>query len=416
MKTCLFTTLIQSLWLFATVAGEETLPPAAFGGSTPVEWSERLADSEMKRRSETLFKDGSPTARWDYTSGLFAHALLELGHATDNPKTRKYATRLATSFVGSDGRIATYREQEYNIDMILPGRVVLAAYQETGEERFKAAAGILRGQLSKHPRTRDGGYWHKQRYPWQMWLDGLYMGSPFLAQYGKDFKEPAAFDEVVKQILLMDQHAYDPASGLFFHGWDEKREQSWADPKTGRSACFWGRAIGWYAMAIVDVLDHLPADHPGRESVIAVLHRLADGVVRHQDPKTGLWWQVVDQGGREGNYLESSASSMFVYAMAKGIRHGYLSREKFLQPTTNGYRGLVSDRIRTDEHGAVHLTHVCEVAGLGFTTAKGRPRDGSYAYYICEPVIENDLKGVGPFILAGIEMQRLQTPEKHPSP
>jgi unsaturated rhamnogalacturonyl hydrolase len=309
--------------------------------------------------------------------------------------------------VGSNGAIATYREADYNIDMIVPGRVVLECYEETHEERLKIAAATLRGQLAKHPRTSDGGFWHKQRYPWQMWLDGLYMGSPFLAHYGKVFNEPAAFDEVVKQIQLMDQHAYDPVTGLYFHGWDEKRAQSWADPETGRSPCFWGRAIGWYAMALVDCMDHLPSDHRGVESVKAVLRRLADGVVRYQDPKTGLWWQVVDQGGREGNYLESSASSMFVYALAKGINRGYLPREKFQPAVLKGYEGLVRDFIRTDGDGRIHLTRTCEVAGLGFTASNGRPRDGSFGYYISEPVVENDLKGVGPFILAGIEVQRM---------
>jgi unsaturated rhamnogalacturonyl hydrolase len=240
-----------------------------------------------------------------------------------------------------------------------------------------------------------------------MWLDGLYMGSPFLAHYGKVFNEPAAFDEVVRQIQLMDQHAYDPASGLFFHGWDEKHAQSWADPKTGRSPSFWGRAIGWYAMAIVDCLDNLPADHRGVGSVKAILERLADGVVRHQDPESGLWWQVLDQGGRDGNYLETSASSMFVYAIAKGINRGYLSREKYQPAVLRGYAGLVGGSIRTDGDGKIHLTRNCEVAGLGFTSGSGRARDGSYGYYISEPVVENDLKGVGPFILAGMEVQRL---------
>ncbi len=371
--------------------------------TTPLEWSSRLATSEMDRRGGTLFKDGSPTARWDYTSGLFANALLALGDkaATD------YAAKLVDSFIQTDGGIATYKQSDFNIDMVAPGRAVLRLYEKTGGERLKTALGHLREQLAKQPKTGDGGFWHKQRYPSQMWLDGLYMASPFLARYGKVFNEPAAFDEVTKQILLMDRHAYDPASGLFYHGWDEKRAQSWANPDTGCSSGFWGRAIGWYAMAIVDCLDDLPPAHRDAEAVREVLRRLADGVARHQDPTTGLWWQVMDQGGREGNYLESSASSMFVYALAKGINRGHLPREKLLPVVLKGYEGLVKNFIRTDADGRVSLTRVCGVAGLGFTSASGKPRDGSYAYYISEPVVENDLKGVGPFILAGLEMQKL---------
>lgn len=388
--------------------------PRKFNGATPLEWSRRLAKSEMSRRGETLFKDGSPAARWEYTSGLFAHALLALGERTGDKATADYAAKLVDSFIQADGSIAGYQQADYNIDMITPGRAVLRLYEETGEARLKTALDELRGQLARQPKTSDGGFWHKQRYPFQMWLDGLYMGSPFLAGYGRVFHEPAAFDEVAKQILLMDHHAYDPASGLFHHGWDEKRVQSWADPETGRSPNFWGRSNGWYAMAIVDCLDDLPPTHRDEDAIREVLRRLADGVVRHQDPKSGLWWQVMDQGGRAGNYLESSASSMLVYALAKGINRGYLPRDRYLPAVLKGYEGLVRDFIRTDGDGRTGLTHVCEVAGLGSNSASGKPRDGSYAYYISEPVIENDLKGVGPFILAGLEMQQLVTTGEPP--
>lgn len=381
--------------------------PTQFSGKPPLEWSSHLASSEISRRGTSLFKDGAPKARWDYTTGLFAHSLHELSQENGDGKLRDYAAGLVVSFIDSKGEIATYKPSDFNIDMITPGRVVLALYDETREEKLKAAATALRSQLADQPRTRDGGFWHKQRYPSQMWLDGLYMGSPFLAHYGKTFQEPAAFDEVVRQIVLMDKHAYDPQSGLHHHGWDEQRQQSWANPETGTSPCFWGRSIGWYAMAIVDSLDHLPPTHPGIDGVNEILRRLASGIVRHQDPQSGLWWQVMDQGGRAGNYLEASASSMFVYSLAKGINRGYLDRETFLPAVIRGYSGLVRDCTRTDAADQLHLTRNCEVAGLGYTSATGRPRDGTFEYYISEPVIENDLKGVGPFILAGIEMKHL---------
>ena len=381
--------------------------PREFHGAAPLTWSVRMAKSETARRGGSLFHDTAPAARWEYTSGLFGHALLELGRATGDEALAGYGEKLATSFIDGDGAIATYRVEDYNLDMIIPGRIVLAVYQKSGGTQFKTAAQTLRSQLSNQPRTSDGGFWHKQRYPSQMWLDGLYMAAPFLVQYGKTFHEPAAIDEAVKQLLLIDRHTYDPQSGLFFHGWDEKRAQAWANPQTGTSACFWGRSIGWYAMAIVDCLDALPADHPGVKPLAELLEKLADGVARHQDPQSGLWWQVVDQGGREGNYLESSASAMFVYAIAKGINHGHLPRAKFLPVVLKGYDGLLGKFIRSDADGRIHLTQTCEVAGLGFTNRDGKARDGSFGYYISEPIVENDLKGVGPFILAGIEVQRL---------
>jgi unsaturated rhamnogalacturonyl hydrolase len=404
------------LWILCSLtlgAAAET-PATRFAGATPMEWSERMARSEMARRGRVHFKDGAPNARWEYTSGLFGHALCELGRAIGKQDVESYGAELVGSFVSADGSIASYQEADYNLDMIVPGRVVLKRYEVTGEERFKLAAQTLRGQLSRQPRTSEGGFWHKQRYPFQMWLDGLYMASPFLANYGRLMDDPAALDEAVRQILLMDRHAYDPASGLFFHGWDEKREQAWANRETGRSACFWGRAIGWYAMALVDSLDELPPAYDGVEKVQEVLRRLADGVVAHQDERSGLWWQVVDQGGREGNYLESSASAMFVYALGKGINRGYLAREKYLKPAIRGFDALVRDCIRTDADGSIHLTGICEVAGLGFHSRSGRPRDGSYDYYISETTLDNDLKGVGPFILAGMEVQRLLSGEDAP--
>ncbi|MBN8460211.1 MAG: glycoside hydrolase family 88 protein [Verrucomicrobia bacterium] len=411
-----FKTQLLAAVLLAAHAPAGDAVPATYQNSAPLEWSGRLAKSEIARRGKTLFKGGGPKARWEYTSGLFAHSLLELGKATGDETYSRHAVALVSSFIAEDGTIATYRMEDYNIDLLPPGRVALDAWETTRDPRYKTAAATLRKQLETHPRTSDGGFWHKQRYPWQMWLDGLYMGSPFLAQYGKTFQDPAAFDEVVRQITLMDRHAYDPKSGLFHHAWDEKRVQPWADKQTGHSPCFWGRAVGWYAMALVDCLDHLPPTHEGVDQVSAILRKLAAGVLRHQDPKSSLWWQVMDQGGREGNYLETTASAMFIYAFAKGINRGYLDRATFLVPTVKAYEALVRDCTRTDDAGALHLTRCCEVAGLGFTSASGRPRDGTFEYYISEPIIENDLKGVGPFILAGIEMARLADAQQADAP
>ena len=392
------------------------VPPNAaaveqFGGATPLEWSGRVAKSEMARRGETLFYP-NPAARWEYTRGFLSRSLFLLGERMGDPALTAYGAKIATSFVTPDGNIATYNLAEYNLDLLPPGRTLLLQYEKTHDERLKTAVQLLRQQLVAHPRTSEGGFWHKQRYPSQMWLDGLFMGATFYAQYGKVFGENAAFDDVAKQIVLMDRHAYDPQTGLHYHAWDEKRAQSWANKETGTSPGFWGRAEGWYAMAIVDCLDYLPPTQNDVEAVNEILRRVADGIVRWQDPPTGLWWQVLDQGGRAGNYREATASCMFVYALAKGINRGYLAREKYLPAVKSGYACIVRDLLRTGADGRVNLIQCCEVAGLGFMSKDGkRPRDGSFAYYVSEPVVENDLKGIPAFILAGIEVQQLLSEE-----
>ena len=400
---------IFGLGLAACSAAAASDLPQSFNGATPLEWSQRLAQSEMVRRGTTLNYQGAPKARWDYTTGLFSYSLLKLAAQTGDAVTTTYAANLVESYLQPDGSIATYKPEEYNLDMVTSGRALQLRYEQTKDARLKIALGHLLNQLAHQPRTSEGGFWHKQRYPGQMWLDGLYMASPFLARAGNLLPDPATFDDVAKQILLVDRHTYDARSGLFYHAWDEKRAQAWADPATGHSPNFWGRAEGWYAMALVDCLDEFPPTHPEVEAINAILRKLADGLVRHQDATSGLWWQVLDQPGRKGNYLESSASSMFVYALAKGINRGYLAREKYLPAVLRGYAGLVRECIRPGGDGRVNLTRVCEVAGLGYTTASGRPRDGSFDYYVSEPVVENDLKGVAPFILAGLEVQRLLT-------
>jgi unsaturated rhamnogalacturonyl hydrolase len=376
-------------------------PPREFDGSTPLQWSVRMADSEMARRGDSLaWKEGG-TAKWDYTTGLFTLSLLKLHEHVHDPRYVAFAENAIGSFIATNGTIHGYKVEDYSLDNINSGKTVLSLYQITKEERYKKAADRLRAQLDIQPRTAEGGFWHKQRYPHQMWLDGLYMGAPFYTEYAKLFNGPtASFDDVAKQIHLVTAHTYNPASGLFYHGWDETKEQAWADKTTGASSNFWGRAIGWYAMALVDVLDNFPKDHPARPEIITTLKKLCDGLVKHQDPAGGLWWQVVDQGGRPGNYLEASASSMFVYAMAKGVNHGYLSRD-YVPAIIKGYKGIVDKLVKTNADGSVSLTRCCSVAGLG------SGRDGSFTYYIKEPIVDNDLKGVGPFILAGIEVQRL---------
>jgi unsaturated rhamnogalacturonyl hydrolase len=235
-----------------------------------------------------------------------------------------------------------------------------------------------------------------------MWLDGLYMGAPFYAQYSQMFNQPEFFDDVVKQFVIIDSHTRDPKSGLRYHGWDESNNMEWADPQSGCSPNFWGRAMGWYAMALVDVLDFLPVDYAKRGQVVFILKGLCKAIAAYQDPESGLWYQVLDQGGREGNYLEASASCMFVYSLVKAIQMGYIDPD-YQKVVQKGYDGIIKKLVRVDPDGLVNLTQICSVAGLG-----GDPyRDGSYDYYLSEPVVENDLKGIGPFILASLQIEKI---------
>jgi unsaturated rhamnogalacturonyl hydrolase len=303
-------------------------------------------------------------------------------------------------FVADDGSIRTYSLDDYNIDNILPGRNLLFLYKQTGHEKYRKAAATLREQLKTHPRTSEGGFWHKQIYPSQMWLDGLYMGEPFYAEYAATFHEDAAFDDIAKQFILMERHVRDDKTGLLYHGWDESRKQRWSNPETGRSPNFWGRAMGWYAMALVDTLDHFPRKHPQRAELVAILNRLAQAVAKYQDARSGLWYQVLDKAGEKGNYLESSAACMFVYALAKGVRNGYLPAS-YRHVALKGYRGILQEFVKTDANGQTNLEGTVSVAGLG-----GNPyRDGSYEYYLSEKVVTNDPKGVGALLLAATEME-----------
>ncbi|HEX8686411.1 MAG TPA: DUF4350 domain-containing protein, partial [Pyrinomonadaceae bacterium] len=293
-----------------------------------------------------------------------------------------------------------YKPDEYNIDHVQSGRLLLTLYKVTGQEKYRKAAASLREQLRTHPRTTEGGFWHKKVYPSQMWLDGLYMGEPFYAEYAAAFGEPEAFDDIAKQFILMERHSRDEKTGLLYHGWDESRQQRWADKATGRSPHFWGRAMGWYAMALVDTLEYFPKDHPKRAELLAILGRLAAAVGKVQEPKSGLWWQVLDRGGAKGNYLEASASAMFVYALAKATRLGYLP-ESYFKVAQRGFAGLGRQFVEEAEGGGVNFTGTVSVAGLG-----GNPyRDGSYEYYLSEKVVTNDPKGVGAFLMATAEME-----------
>ncbi len=363
--------------------------------------SEGMADTAMNRlwRDAGKNESGQP-AKWTYDHGVVLKGIEGIWRSTGDGKYFRYIQQSMDQFVNSDGTIRTYTLDDYNLDNILPGRNLLLLYKVTGQEKYRKAAALLREQLKTHPRTSEGGFWHKKIYPSQMWLDGLYMAEPFYAEYAATFHEDADFDDIARQFVLMERHARDARTGLLYHGWDESRKQRWANPTTGRSPNFWGRAMGWYGMALADTLDYFPQGHPQRDELIAILIRFGAAIEKYQDKKTGLWYQVLDKGSGKGNYLEASASCMFVYALAKGVRSGYLPAT-YLQVAQKGYKGIVDHFIKTDARGQVNLDGTVSVAGLG-----GNPyRDGSYQYYLSERVVTNDPKGVGAFLLASNQME-----------
>ena len=371
------------------------------GRTAGLEMAIKMADSEMKQFPEPWTVDYNTKPVWNYTQGLVAQSMIQVWKAGNNKAYYTYAKEYADKFIDSKGNISGYKIEEYNIDCVNSGKFLFDLFEKTKDERYRKAIILLRNQLKTQPRTSEGGFWHKQRYPNQMWLDGLYMGAPFYAQYAVAFNEPAIFDDVVNQFVIIHKHTFNPEIGLNYHGWDESKTQKWANPETGCSPNFWGRAMGWYVVALVDVLDFIPREHAGRARILEILNQVVVGVKKYQDPKTGLWYQVLDQGQREGNYLEATASSMFTYALLKASRKGYISTD-YKAIAVKAYNGILKNLIQNNGDGTINLTKCCSVAGLG-----GNPyRDGSYGYYVHEPVRANDAKGVGPFIMASLEFDK----------
>jgi unsaturated rhamnogalacturonyl hydrolase len=366
-------------------------------------WSERAAHAAIERWPDGRFVPVGQRWAWNYELGTLLEGMDAVWLNTADPRYYKYIKSSVDQFVGLDGSIPTWKLEENQLDSILLGRQLLLLYGVTQDPRYAKAATLLYEQLQHQPRTASGGFWHKQRYPNQMWLDGLYMAEPFYAEYAATFHHPEAFSDITHQFVLMDEHARDLKTGLLYHGWDESKQQRWADKQTGLSSQFWGRAMGWYLMALVDTLDHYPEQDPGRKQLLLQLERDAAAVARYRDGATGLWYQVMDKGTEKGNYLESSASCMFVYALAKGVREGYLP-ERYRATAEHGYQGILSHFIQAGPSDDVSLAGTVKGAGLG-----GDPyRDGSYAYYIGEKVGTNDAKGVGAFLMASTEMESAQ--------
>lgn len=362
-------------------------------------WSIKMANSVMNLHDSLIYFEGRNRIKWQYDVAMLAGAIDKLG--VIDQKYSVYMKTYVDYFFNEDGTIKDYKPAEYNIDRINPAKNLFTLYKRTGDEKYNQAILPFVKQMESHPKTNSGGYWHKKVYPWQMWLDGIYMGSPFLAQYAKEYNQPQWFDVVTYQVLLIHDKTLDPKTGLLYHAWDESREQRWSNPETGQSPHFWSRAIGWYLMAIVDILDFLPENHPDRDKMIVILNDEIDALLKVADPETGLWYQVLDHGGQEGNYIEASGSCMYTYAMAKAANKGYID-VKYKTIANQKFDAILKHLITEDENGNLVLKNVCGGCGLG-----GNPyRDGSYNYYVTEKVIANDSKGVAPFILAALELNR----------
>ena len=366
-------------------------------------WSVRMVQSEMVRCPESWQLDFQPALKWDYCHGLELQAMLDVYDRYGDERIYNYALAYADTMIHDDGSIVKYKRSDFSLDRINSGKFIFRIYDQTKNEKYRKALDLMRSQLDDHPRNEDGGFWHKKIYPNQVWLDGIYMGAPFYAEYAYRNSRVNDYADVINQFLMAARHTYDPQTDLFKHACDVSRKERWSNPETGQSLHSWGRAMGWYAMAFVDALDFIPKHEAKRDSMLMVFNQLCGMIKRTQEPKSGLWYQVLDKSGAPGNYLESSCSVMFVYALFKGVRMGYIDKS-YLDVAIKGYNSILKEFIEVDKDGLVTITKACAVAGLGGKVY----RSGDYDYYINEMIRPNDAKAVGPFIMASLEWERLQ--------
>lgn len=361
---------------------------------------EQLAQSEMQRFPQLWQLDHGKRLYFAYSQGLGALAFWKLYEKTNNPVYYHYVEQWADTLINPKGEIYLYEPESFHLDFINPGKVLFPLYAKTGDKKYLLAIERLIKQLQEQPRTADGLFWHKGIYPNQVWLDGLYMASPFLVAYGNLTKDKSYYEEAVKQLLGAAKHLHDPKTGLYFHAWDAVKEQAWANKQTGTSPNFWGRSIGWWFMALVDVLELLPEDYPRRGELLKLTQELAAVLPRYQD-KDGLFWQVLDRPGEGKNYQEASVNSMFLYAYAKAVRLGYVPKEDKAM-AEKILKGIQEKLLVRDAEGLWNLIQCNAVAGLG-----GKPyRDGSFDYYVNERIRENDIKATAPLIMGLMELNR----------
>ena len=384
-------------------------------------YSEWLTRSEMQRVPESYMLDFSTKPKWSYVMGIELESMLDTYLRYGGDDIWKYLKMYTDKMISPEGEITGYKIEDYNLDQIRTGHFVARMQEIDPEKNVEVALRTLIKQMKQQPRTEEGVYWHKAIYAYQVWLDGIFMGLPYSVLTAEKYLTPAeaakVYDDAIDQVSKTYERTLDPKTGLNRHAWDETREMFWADKETGLSQHCWGRAQGWYTMALIEILDRLPENHPRRGEVIELLRKDLDAVIKWQDKESGVWYQVMDSPNREGNYKESTASSMFAYALLKAYRKGYLG-SKYRDAGIKAYRGIINNFIRVNPDSTISLTNCCAVAGLGPglsdkilavapKTKENKRRDGSYEYYLSEQIRDNDAKGVGPFIWASLEMEQM---------
>jgi len=336
-------------------------------------------------------------SKWNYIDGCMIKAILELYHITKEKKYLDFADNFIDYFVREDGSIDSYDPKEYNIDNVNAGKTLFDLYKLTNKEKYRKAIDTVYSQLKEQPRINAGNFWHKKIYPNQVWLDGLYMGQPFYMQYEVEYNNCKNCMDSYNQFINVYKTMRDSKTGLYYHGYDESKEMFWCDKQTGLSKNFWLRALGWYAMALIDTIDVMPENMKEEKQKLKDIYKdFVDSLIKFQD-ESGMWYQVVDKGNLEGNYLETSGSAILSYAFMKSVRMGILDKS-YYNYGKKAFDGICSKYL-SEENGELQLGGICLVAGLG---GKDK-RDGSYQYYISEPVVKNEAKGVAPLILAYVE-------------
>lgn len=343
-------------------------------------------------------KNGAPST-WNYIDGCMIKAILELYHITQNEKYLEFADAFIDYFVQEDGSINSYDPKEYNLDNVNAGKTLFDLYELTGREKYRKAIDTVYSQLKGQPRTSTGNFWHKMIYPNQIWLDGLYMAQPFYMQYEVTYNNSANCRDSFEQFLHVYDLMKDTRNGLYYHAYDDSRESFWCDPVTGLSDNFWLRALGWYAMALIDTMEVMPESMAQEKEKLGIIYKeLIDAMLPYQDKETGMWYQVVNRGRIKPNYLETSGSAIFAYAIMKSVRLGYLD-ESYFAFGEKAFTGICKTYL-SEENGELQLGGICLVAGLG----NKEMREGTFDYYMREPIVKNEAKGVAPLILAYIEI------------
>ncbi|MCD8040856.1 MAG: glycoside hydrolase family 88 protein [Clostridia bacterium] len=340
---------------------------------------------------------------WNYIDGCMMTSLYTIYKQTGNKKYLDFIDKFVDYYVFEDGSIRGYDLETYNLDNLNEGRVLFDLYKETGKEKYKKAIELLHKQVEGQPRTGTGNFWHKLIYPNQVWLDGLYMAQVFYTRYETEVNGGKNYADIVAQFKSVYDHMYDKEKKLYYHGWDYSKTAFWADKETGLSKSFWLRSVGWYTVGLVDAISYFEGADGLKAQLIAIFKDTIEGLEQYIDKDKHMFYQVVDQGGREGNYVETSGSAMIAYAMMKGARLGFVDKH-FAAVGESVFNGICMEYL-TETDGKLNLGGICLVAGLG--PENNRRRNGTFEYYISEPVVENDAKGTGPFVMAYTEIKQL---------